>query len=51
MTHFKERGDVYSYDANGWPVDPSRAASLGDQRDQGRLVGVKKPARGGLFRE
>lgn len=48
ITHFKESGDVYPHDTNGWPVDPGRAGGLGDQRDQGRLAGVKKPAWGGL---
>lgn len=47
-THFKESGDVYPHDTNGWPVDPGRAGGLGDQRDQGRLAGVNKPATGGL---
>ena len=48
ITHFKESGDVYPHDSDGWPVDPGRASGLGDQRDQGRLAGVKKPACGGL---
>ena len=48
ITHFKESGDVYPHDADGWSVDRGRAGGLGDQRDQGRLASVKKPARGGL---
>lgn len=48
ITHFKESGDVYPHDSDGWPVDPGRAGGLGDQRGSGRLAGVKKPARGGL---
>lgn len=44
ITHFKESGDVYPHDSDGWPVDPGRAGGLGDQRGSGRLAGVKKPA-------
>lgn len=42
ITHFKESGDVYPHDSDGWLVDPGRAGGLGDQRDPGRLAGVKK---------
>ena len=35
ITHFKESGDVYPNDADGWSVDRGRAGGLGDQRDQG----------------
>ena len=31
ITHFKESGDVYPHDSDGWPVDPGRAGGLGDQ--------------------
>ena len=31
ITHFKESGDVYPHDANGWPVDRGCAGGLGDQ--------------------
>lgn len=48
ITHFKESGDVYPHDTNGWSVDPGRVGGLGDQRDQGRLAGIKKPAYDGL---
>lgn len=48
ITHFKESGDVYPHDTNGWSVDPGRVGGLGDQRDQGRLAGIKKPAHDGL---
>ena len=41
ITHFKESGDVYPHDTNGWPVDLGRVGGLGDQRDQGRLAGIK----------
>ena len=49
ITHFKESGDVYPHDSDGWPVDPGRVGCLGDQRDQGRLAGIKKPAHSGLL--
>ena len=31
ITHFKESGDVYPHDADGWPVDCGRSGGLGDQ--------------------
>lgn len=30
ITHFKESGDVYPHDSDGWPVDLGRTGGLGD---------------------